>query len=55
MGNYFRKHFGHRGLVWFGVTTQIGALTGSLGLFLLTNVLQLFRERKICDRSLRCL
>ena len=30
MGQYFRKTFGHHGLVWFGIATQLGALIGCI-------------------------
>jgi hypothetical protein len=45
MGIYFRKNLGHRGLVWFGVATQIGSLVGAFITFILTNSFQLFKER----------
>lgn len=54
MGNYFQKKFGHRGLIWFSVATQAGALVGALIIFLLTNTFQLFHERNICDKTLQC-
>ena len=54
MGNYFRKNFGHRGLVCFGIATQIGCLIGALIIFILTNNFQLFKERNICDRTSQC-
>jgi hypothetical protein len=54
MGNYFRKKFGHHGLIWFSVATQIGALIGSFITFILTNNLHLFKERNICDKTFQC-
>lgn len=54
MGNYFRKTLDHRGLVWFGLATQIGALLGSFIVFLLTYNIQLFKERNICDKKSEC-
>jgi hypothetical protein len=54
MGNYFRKKLGHRGLVCFGVATQLGALIGALITFILTNSFQLFKERNICDKTSQC-
>ncbi|CAF0877631.1 unnamed protein product [Rotaria sp. Silwood1] len=48
LGNYFRRKSGHRGLFWFGVLTQIGSLIGAVVIYLLTDHLHLFRERKIC-------
>ncbi|UJR20731.1 hypothetical protein I4U23_023850 [Adineta vaga] len=54
MGNYFRRTLGHRGLVWFGVGTQLGSLIGAIISYILTNTFQLFQERNICDQTLRC-
>ncbi len=54
MGNYFRKKFGHIGLVWFSVATQTGALIGSFITFILTYNFQLFKERNICDKTSQC-
>ncbi len=54
MGNYFRKKLGHRGLVWFGAATQLGALTGAVIMFILGNNVQLFKERNICDKRSQC-
>lgn len=54
MGHYFRKHLGHRGLVWFGMATQIGALLGAVVVFILTNSFQLFHERNLCDPMFSC-
>lgn len=54
MGNYFRKTKDHRGLVWFGLATQIGALMGSIIIFILTNKIELFKERNICDKTSQC-
>lgn len=48
LGNYFRRTSGHRGLFWFGVLTQIGSLIGAVIIYVLTEPLQLFEERKIC-------
>ncbi|CAF4861715.1 unnamed protein product, partial [Rotaria sp. Silwood1] len=48
LGNYFRLKSGHRGLFWFGVLTQAGSLIGAVVIYLLTDHLHLFRERKIC-------
>ncbi|CAF2135370.1 unnamed protein product [Rotaria magnacalcarata] len=54
MGNYFRKTKDHRGLVWFSLATQTGALFGSLTMFILTINVQLFKERNICDNASQC-
>ncbi|CAF0854742.1 unnamed protein product [Rotaria sordida] len=54
MGNYFRKTRDHRGLIWFGLATQIGAFVGSLIIFILTNNFELFKERNICDKISQC-
>ncbi|CAF3327878.1 unnamed protein product [Rotaria socialis] len=54
MGNYFRKAKDHRGLVWFSLATQTGALFGSLVIFILTVNVQLFKERNICDKTSQC-
>ncbi|CAF0984146.1 unnamed protein product [Rotaria sp. Silwood1] len=54
MGNYFRKKKDHRGLVWFGLATQIGAFVGSFIIFILTNISELFKERNICDKTSQC-
>ena len=54
MGNYFRKHLGHRGLLLFGMATQVGAWLGALVVFILTNSFQLFRERNLCDPMFSC-
>jgi MFS-type transporter involved in bile tolerance (Atg22 family) len=54
MGHYFRKNFGHHGLIWFSVATQIGALIGALIIFILTNTFQLFQERNMCDQTAQC-
>jgi hypothetical protein len=54
MGNYFRKNFGHHGLVWFGVATQAGALVGAFIIFILSNSFQLFKERNLCDKKSQC-
>ncbi|UJR35309.1 hypothetical protein I4U23_028071 [Adineta vaga] len=48
LGNYFGRKSGHRGLFWFGVLTQIGSLIGALIIYLFTEHLHLFHERKIC-------
>ncbi len=48
LGNYFRRKSGHRGLFWFGVLTQIGSLIGAVVIYLFTEHLHLFHERKIC-------
>ncbi|CAF0723018.1 unnamed protein product [Rotaria sordida] len=48
LGNYFRRKSGHRGLFWFGVLTQIGSLIGAVTIYIFTDHLHLFRERKIC-------
>ena len=53
LGNYFGRKSGHRGLFWFGVLTQIGSLIGALVIYLFTEHLHLFHERKICV-SYRC-
>lgn len=54
MGQYFRKKFGHHGLIWFSVATQIGALIGAFIIYLLTNIWQIFHERNLCDQTLQC-
>ncbi|CAF1143492.1 unnamed protein product [Adineta steineri] len=54
MGNYFRKNLGHRGLICFGIATQLGALIGATTNFALTNTFELFKERNICDKTLQC-
>ncbi|CAF2403428.1 unnamed protein product [Rotaria sp. Silwood2] len=54
MGNYFRKKQDQRGLVWFGLATQIGAFVGSFIIFILTNSFELFKERNICDKTSQC-
>jgi MFS-type transporter involved in bile tolerance (Atg22 family) len=54
MGNYFRKKFGHRGLILFSVGTQSGALIGAFIIFTLTNTFQLFKKRNICDKTSQC-
>lgn len=48
IGNYLQRTSGHRGLYWFGVLTQVGALTGAVVIYLFTEHLHLFHERKIC-------
>ena len=48
IGNYFQHISGHRGLYWFGVLTQVGALIGAVVIYFLTEHLHLFHERKIC-------
>jgi hypothetical protein len=48
LGNYFRRTSGHRGLFWFGVSTQIGALIGAVVIYVFTEHLHMFHERKIC-------
>ncbi|CAF1392465.1 unnamed protein product [Adineta steineri] len=48
LGNYFGRKSGHRGLFWFGVLTQIGSLIGALAIYIFTDHLNLFHERKIC-------
>ena len=48
LGNYFRRTSGHRGLFWFGVLTQVGSLIGAVIIYIFTEHLYLFRERKIC-------
>ena len=48
IGNYFQRTSGHRGLYWFGVLTQVGALIGAVIIYFLTEHLHLFHERRIC-------
>ena len=48
LGNYFRRTSGHRGLFWFGVLTQIGSLIGAVIIYIFTEHLHFFHERKIC-------
>lgn len=47
LGNYLNKTSGHRGLFWYGLLTQIGALIGATFIFVLT-VYDVFKERDLC-------
>lgn len=48
LGNYFRRVSGHRGLFWFGVLTQVGSLLGAVIIYVMTEHVHMFQERKIC-------
>ena len=43
--------YGRRGLLWCGVTTQLGSLIGGLILFVLLNILHLFEDYEHCRGS----
>lgn len=47
--NILRSHGGRTALLWSGVATQIGSLTGALISFLLVSVFKLFQDAPVCQ------
>ncbi|CAF1371274.1 unnamed protein product [Didymodactylos carnosus] len=49
-GLYIRQNSGHHGLFWYGVLSQLGSFFGSLIIYFLVSVLNIFQEGNACKQ-----